>query len=588
MKCLVTFCPMKICNSKKYFSKVLDFADMLRYNRYIGKVALGRKELFMLPKQANYKVGMYLRLSRDDERAGESLSIENQRKILLEHINQQPNWTLVSEYVDDGYSGTDFSRPGVTALLDDAKEGKINLIICKDLSRFGRNYIMVGQYLDYLFPMYNIRFIALADNVDTANSESAEMDMMPIKNVFNEWFAANTSKKLRTVFHNNAKSGKYMTTFASYGYVKGDDENYTPQVDPEAAAVVRRIFEMRAEGIGRQTIANILNDEGVMIPLDYRYKKIGKEPPVYSRHLWQAQTIRRILVNPIYLGTLAQMKETTVSYKNHKTIYKNRADWVVIENNHEPIISRELWDKVQEVNASVSRGRCTTERVTLPLSGLLYCDECGAKMKMGKTPENKSPYSYRCGMHVRYGSGYCSTHNIRGTVIESIILMDIQRQIDFVMNDKEAREKYLVRKRGNIAVRTAEDSKRKREIQKRLDDLGKLMQKIYEDKVLGNLPEKTCTEMMTNYQQEKDTLQAELEEILKRSETIKQDEADVDEYIRRLKSYAGAEKLTRQMCLDLIEYATVDRYVDRHSPREIHIYYKLIDKPLKNKINALA
>ena len=148
------------------------------------------------------------------------------------------------------------------------------------------------------------------------------------------------------IFSKNAKSGKYMTTFASYGYVKGDDENYTPQVDPEAAAVVRRIFEMRAEGIGRQTIANILNDEGVMIPLDYRYKKIGKEPPVYSRHLWQAQTIRRILVNPIYLGTLAQMKETTVSYKNHKTIYKNRADWVVIENNHEPIISRELWDKV--------------------------------------------------------------------------------------------------------------------------------------------------------------------------------------------------------------------------------------------------
>ena len=473
-------------------------------------------------------------------------------------------------------------------LLEDAKAGNINLILCKDMSRFGRNYIMVGQYVDYIFPMYNIRFIALTDNIDTLNSDSASMDMLPIMNVFNEWHAANTSKKLRTVFQSNARAGKYMTTASSYGYVKGDDENYTPQIDPEAAAVVHRIFEMRASGMGHKTIADVLNQEHILPPLDYRYEKLGKPVPIYSRHLWQAQTVQRLLVNPIYIGNLAQMKETTVSYKNHKIIRKDQSEWVIVENNHEPIISRELWDKVQEVNASVSRGRCTTERITHSLSGLCYCDECGAKMKMQKTPENKSPYSYRCGMHVRYGKSYCSSHNIKGTILEGAILQDIKRQIDFVMNDGEARAKYLARKRGNIAEKSAEDSKRKREIEKRIDDLGKLIRKVYEDRVLGNLPDKTCAELLADYQQEKETLQAELDELLKRSETMAQDEADVDEYIRRLKSYAGVDTLTRQMAMDLLEYVTVDRYEGEGKPRSIHIYYKLIDKPLRDKNNALA
>lgn len=323
----------------------------------------------MLPKQTDYKVGMYLRLSRDDERQGDSLSIENQRRILTNYIEEN-GWTLYDTYIDDGISGTTFDRPGVQRLLDDAKAGNINLILCKDMSRFGRNYIMVGQYVDYIFPMYNIRFIALTDNIDTLNSDSASMDMLPIMNVFNEWHAANTSKKLRTVFLSNAKAGKYMTTASSYGYVKGDDDNYTPQIDPEAAAVVLRIFKMRASGMGHKSIADVLNQEHILPPLDYRYEKLGKPVPVYSRHLWQAQTVKRLLANQIYIGNLAQMKETTVSYKNHKVIRKDQSEWVIIEHNHEPIISRELWNKVLEVNASVSRGKCTTERVTHALSGL--------------------------------------------------------------------------------------------------------------------------------------------------------------------------------------------------------------------------
>ena len=236
----------------------------------------------MLPKQTEYKVGMYMRLSRDDERAGESLSIENQRTILTRYIEDQ-GWTVYDEYIDDGISGTTFEeRPGVQRLLEDAQNGRINLIICKDLSRFGRNYIEVGRYIDYIFPMYNIRFIALTDNVDTANTDSASMDMLPIMNVFNEWHSANTSKKLRAVFEANAKAGKYKTTVPPYGYLKGTDSKHTPVIEPTGAAVVRRIFELRAAGNNIRTIANILNADHIPVPSDHYYSLIGKPNPIHN------------------------------------------------------------------------------------------------------------------------------------------------------------------------------------------------------------------------------------------------------------------------------------------------------------------
>ena len=489
--------------------------------------------------------------------------------------------------MDDGISGVTFERPGVKRLLEDAKAGNINLILCKDMSRFGRNYIQVGQYVDYLFPMYNIRFIALTDNIDTLNSDSASMDMLPIMNVFNEWFAANTSKKLRAVFESNARSGKYKSTFAAYGYVKGDDVYFTPQIDPEAAQIVRRIFELRASGWNVTRIAETLNSEGVLPPQDYKYSKLGKDAPQYSHHLWSPTAVKRILSNPIYIGRLEQLRYTTVSYKNHKIVQKDKDDWAVIENNHEPIISQELWDKVREIEESVSTGKQTKKGVTMPLSGLGYCADCGTKMKQHYSSGAKAPYGYVCGFHARFGKEHCTSHHINYTDLESIILQDIRRQIDFAMNDDKAREKYLARKRGEKTARDNADKKRQHDIEKRITDLDKLIQKIYEDKVLGSLPEKTCADLLAKYQQEKDTLQTELDTLIQRADADRQDEADVDEYIRRLKSYAGAEELTRQMCLDLIEYFTVDAYQGRKAVRDIHIYYKLIDKPLKNKRNAL-
>ena len=543
----------------------------------------------MLPKQTEYKVGMYLRLSKDDERAGESLSIENQRKVLTNYIAEQ-GWTLYDEYVDDGISGTSFDRPGVQRMLDDAKAGKINLILCKDLSRFGRNYIQVGQYTDYIFPMYGIRFIALTDNVDTANSASSGMDMMPIMNVFNEWHAANTSKKIRAVFDTNIKSGKYMAAVSAYGYLKGDDEKCTPVIDPEAAPVVLRMFQLRAKGYSCKQIAEVLNDEHILIPSDLIYKRLGKPNPRRTEHLWSENVVRRILANRIYIGDLAQRKSTSVSYKNHKKIYFDESDWIIIENNHEPIVPRELWDKVREYEESHRRGKRTKAGVTQPLSGLCYCSTCGAKMKQqGSDGYKRKPFGYTCRTYAIFGKKYCSSHYILGRSIMKIVLADIQQRIDFVMNDAQAREKYLARKRSYNDAQSSNDKAKLHEIEKRTAELDRLIQTIFEDKVAGKMPENMAFGLLNKYQAERDSLQAELSDIQKRAEVSKQDEDDVDEYIRRLKSYAGADELTREMALDLIEYVIIDENPGNiHVPRDIHIYYKLIDKPLKDKNNALA
>lgn len=253
------------------------------------------------------KVGIYARLSKDDERNGESLSIENQKLILEKYVFEQ-GWNLIDEYIDDGYSGTTFDRPGVQRLLEDAKCGRINTIIVKDLSRFGRNYIQVGQYTDYIFPMYNIRFIALNDNVDTSKNTTG-MDMMPIMNVFNEWHSANTSKKIRAVIEANAKAGKYRTTYAPYGYVKGTDEKKLPVVDEPAASNVRRIFEMRASGISPKHIAQKFNDENIRENSILQIKKEGKETLMLDKDYFNRLVNLRQRLDSVCVGDISTWKD---------------------------------------------------------------------------------------------------------------------------------------------------------------------------------------------------------------------------------------------------------------------------------------
>ena len=525
----------------------------------------------------DYIVGMYVRLSRDDERAGESLSIENQKAILNEYIEKQ-GFTLYDIYVDDGISGTTFDRPGVKRLLDDAKQGVINTVLVKDMSRFGRNYIMVGQYLDYVFPAFGIRFIALSDNIDTENKDTAAMDMMPITNVFNEWWAAATSKKLRAVRIQNAKNGKNGMSHAPYGYILGTDEKRTLQVNEEVAPVVKRIFEMRAKGLTPRKIADILNAENILTPNDYRLSKTGVTTVPSSLHLWNTSVLRTLLDNPAYIGTLAQHRTTTVSYKNHKWQRRPKEDWIVIENAHEPIISKELWDRVKEVEYSVSHGKHTKRGYMHPLSGLLYCADCGAKMRLGWNMPKDIPYfNFNCGTRSRCGSSACFSHFISVPVLEKLILRDIAEKAEKILgHETEFKRRYLERQASLADKNQTETRKELKKAEKRLNELDKLIETAFEEKVKGKIHESVCVKLIEKYTAEQSKLKDKIAVLTQGLEDVRQAKTDADEFIRRFRRYCKEPKLTREMCLSLFEKIIVGgKETVTGKPQEIYIFYKI-------------
>ncbi|MDE6373061.1 MAG: recombinase family protein, partial [Clostridia bacterium] len=500
------------------------------------------------------KCGVYMRLSRDDEKSGESMSIENQRVILSKYVAEQGG-AIIDEYVDDGWSGTNFDRPGVKRLLEDAQAGRIDTIVVKDLSRFGRNYIQVGQYVDYIFPAYGIRFIALGDNVDTADRSSAAMDMMPIMNVFNEWHAANTSKKIRTVLEASQRAGKYTNWSYPYGYKAGTDVNRTAVIDEAAAEVVRRIYNLRAEGKSYGAIARILTDACVPNPATYFTRLNGEKSERRCSPRWVAKTVMWILSNPTYTGSTVQHKTTSVSYKNHKIINVPENLQIVKENAHEAIISRDLWDRVQAINNCASRGKADKTKRVHALSGMLVCADCGKKLKI-KSGENRAYFV--CRTYADLGKKYCSSHSINESVLQEVILRDIRSMLDDAEIDFDgARDKFIKEKTRRGAQTRYSDEKRLKSDRERLTQLNKLIQAAFEDKVLKGMPESVCLSLCEKYQSEKTAVEEEIDKIERRLAEADVGGESADGYVKKLKEYVACPTLTRELCLHVIDFITV-------------------------------
>ena len=541
-------------------------------------------------KQKNYIAGLYLRLSQEDERQGESVSIDNQRTILRKYAEDK-GFEIHDEYIDDGVSGTTFDRPEVQRLLDDAKTGVINTIIVKDLSRFGRNYIEVGQYVDYVFPAFGIRFIAIQDNVDTENRDSGAMEMMPIMNVFNEWHAANTSKKIRAVKRANAKEGIYTAKKASYGYKMGTDKKRAPVIDEETAPIVRRIFEMYASGISPMKIAEVLNKEGIPSPAVYAYSQTGQKPKPSAVGIWTAVTIREMLNKIIYIGHMPQLRWTSYSYKNHKRFRKDEKEWTVVYNTHEPIISQELWDRVQERQKSVATGRQTKIGFTHPLSGFLICADCGNKMKLCTTVSRntgKRFYHFNCGFHLRYGKSYCFSHYIAASALEEIVLGDIREMAQRIVLDEEAIREEYIRHNAELADKTIRSAKKELQVKrKRAEEITRLIQVAYEDRVKGKMPEDICLGFIQKYSEEQKKLEAEIAELEGKLTETENTIQSADEFIRSIKKYLDAPELTREMCYELIDRIIIGGASDTAGKeREIEIVYKVdIASVLRHKLN---
>ena len=525
------------------------------------------------------RTGIYLRLSKDDERAGESISIENQRLMLTKYVEEK-GWKIAGEYVDDGYTGTNFDRPEVQRMIDDVHMGRLDIVIVKDLSRFGRNYIEVGRYIDYEFPLYNIRFIALSDNIDTADKNSTAMDMMPIMNVFNEWHSANTSKKIRAVKYSCAQAGKYLASKAPYGYVRNDDKNHTPIIDEEAAQVVRRIFERRAKGESAYRIALDLQADGISSPAVYAERKFGKKVTGEGHNYWSPAAVRSILAQRLYVGDLVQQRVKHISYKNKKVVKVPKEEQVIIPNNHEPIISRELWNKVKELEATASTGKITKERVTPALSGIMRCSTCGATMEYHRTTggRHKKPIvTYECGLRNRYGADKCTKHYINGDVIHKIILDDIRAKAKIVAEDEEGIRKRFIRRNAMLAEQsdkeTAKAIKTKRARIAALDDL---MSKAYEDKLLGKMPEELCLKFIDRYLAEQENLRKEVSMLEAELRNAKDMRENIDEFMSRIKKYLDVTVITREMMLELFDKIIIgEKEPPNGAPRLIQLVYKV-------------
>ncbi len=365
---------------------------------------------------------------------------------------------------------------------------------------------------------------------------------------------------------------------APYGYIKGTDEKKTPIIDEEAAEVVKRIFEMRSRGISPHKIADQLNEEGVASPSKYCMEKYGIVGRKQNFGLWSFCAVNRILKNPTYLGHMAQQRYSSISYKNHKRYMRDESEWVVVENTHEAIISQELWDKVREVEKSVSQGKKTKRGYTHPLSGFLYCADCGGKMKLNYIKrKGVLEYSFNCGNHMRLGKAYCFSHHIAAKVLEEIILADIRDKARLVSFDEESVRKQFMERRAELSENADKNAKRELQSKKaRVTELKKLIEMAYEDRMKGKLPEDICLGFIEKYSSEGKTLIANIAELEKQIAEAKQTKINVDEFLSKIKQYVEALELTRDMCYELIDKIVVGGHSKvTGADRVIDIVYKV-------------
>lgn len=443
-----------------------------------------------------YKAALYMRLSKDDDGTGESSSIGNQRKMLRSYAIEN-DFEIYEEYVDDGYSGTNFDRPAWKRLLEDIDARKVNLVITKDLSRLGRDYIMTGQLTEIYFPSKGIRYIAVNDGYD---SDSPWSDIAPFKNIVNEMYARDTSKKIRSAFQTKIKEGAFIGNFAPYGYQKDPQNKNHLLVDPVAASIVREIFEWAEQGAAPSRIADMLNKRKVLTPAMYRCAgRPYLNPDDYSnRKEWTSGTVCKLLSNPVYLGHIAQGKTVKVSFKSSVTLRKPRKEWVVVENMHEPLISEEIFERVRR--RSISRKNTPKSGFTNIFSGVAICGDCGRNMSSTGTGSKAQSRKLVCGGYKLYGKKECTNHFMDYELLYHVVLQEIRILLSFPESEKEEMEEALREPVFPGVMHSEEklaDSLKKREI-----ELGHIIEKLYEDRVNGRIGEDRFYKMLNSCENE--------------------------------------------------------------------------------------
>lgn len=496
------------------------------------------------PDRRNYDVALYLRLSREDEGTQQSESINNQKNYLTRYVLQK-NWNLVDVYIDDGYTGTNFNRPAFKRMLSDIERKRINLVITKDLSRLGRDYIETGYYIERYFPEHNVRYIALNDGIDTF-AQNSNNDMSPFKSVINDLYAKDISRKVRTAFKTKVERGEFIGAYAPYGYMKDPNNKSTFIIDEEAAPIVKRIFNMYVSGNGYMGIANILNREEIKAPALRKkelYSNYNLSRAKYG--LWTGETIRKILMNQVYIGNMVQHKTEKINYKTKKFKTIDSDFQVVVENTHKPIIeikTFKLAQQIMEAKPVYSQDKNNKGHL---LSGILYCGLCGSKMTFCKN--SKGTYYIICSKYKRFSA--CERNGINEKKLNKEIISRLKIISKEVLSKTKIINSIEIKRDRTKATPI---TRQKETVNRRLSELQKIIKELYEDKTKGFISQEDFTNLMKEFGKEKEQLTIKLSRLEKqeqREERIKEGSSTVE----MIKSILNFDIIPRKMLVQLIE-----------------------------------
>lgn len=528
------------------------------------------------------KTALYCRLSQDDGLEGDSNSIQNQKNI-LQKFAEDHHFPNLCFYVDDGFSGGNFQRPAFQQMISDMENGEIGIIVTKDLSRLGRNQLHTGLYIEERFPMFGVRYIAINDNVDTDSNESN--DLMPFKNLFNEWFIRDTSRKIRAVLKAKAERGERPGTRAPYGYIK-DPETKKLAVDDEAAAIVRRIFAMCASGNGPSQIARILKKEQVLTPTMYAYTRYGMNHTCLDTahpYNWSDSAIANLLENEIYLGNIVNMKYSTKSYKDKRRVEHSREECLVFKDTHPALITQEVWDIVQRVRKN--RRRPTKMEEQNKYSGLVFCADCGSNMVLHRAHTMSASYNhFTCRTYKKDGEA-CTGHYIRECVLDEIVLEDLRRVTSAAREHPEKFAAYIGSKQSTELQREIRrQEKELAAMRKRKMELDTIFKKLYEDSVLGRITAEQFQMLSGSYMEEQNQIAASIPQKEADIQRLRETVSGTDGFLDKAKRYMDITELTPELLRLFIEKIVVhEKEVkwSKHAPQTVEIYYNgigFIDK----------
>lgn len=531
--------------------------------------------------RSNQKItALYCRLSRDDNLEGDSNSIHNQKLILQKYANDN-GFTNCRFFVDDGYTGANFNRPAFEEMIAEVENGNVAVIITKDLSRLGRNQLHTGLYIEERFPAFDVRYIAINDNVDTLYEGTSEL--MPFKNLFNEWHVRDCSRKVRVVVNAKAQRGERVGTRAPYGYRKDGSNNNALVVDEESGAVVTRIFALCASGMGPTQIAKQLQREVIYSPSMFAYAKYGiscnglnTERP----YNWTGDMVADMLCNMVYLGHTVNMRYSTKSYKDKKRRERPQSEWLIFENTHEALVDKETWDIVQEVRSHKRRRTKMDEQDKF--SGLVYCADCGKPMVLHRAHSMKpEQVNFTCRTYKRDGKEVCTAHYIRECALEEVVLETIRRVTEFARYRPEHFAEYINRKQSSEITR--EVKKLERELsamKKRGAELDTVFKRMYEDSALGRVTSEQFRLLSETYSEEKARLAEDVPALTAKLEGLRNNVVNAKNFIAKAKRFTDMTELTPELLRTFVSKIIIYEKQVKHSknaPQKIVIQFRDIN-----------